>query len=77
MTTSPGFSSRPSIHIVRQLSQRDEAAMSNPEPGFSNSKSAKSDEPAPVEEKVVAAETVEDKVVSRKATARKRPAKKS
>lgn len=35
----PGFSSRSSIHVVKQFPQRDEAAMSehHPEPGFSNS----------------------------------------
>jgi hypothetical protein len=42
MTTNPGFSSRSSVHVVKQFPHRDEAAMSEhePEPGFSNSDAA-------------------------------------
>jgi hypothetical protein len=39
MSTMPGFSSRSSVHLIKQFPHRDEAAMSEhePEPGFSNS----------------------------------------
>jgi hypothetical protein len=66
--TTPGFSSRGGSTQIRQFPMRDEAAMTEMTPGWSNSKPVKHEAEADV--KVVEATQVEDKAV-KKAPARK------
>lgn len=80
MTTVPGFSSRSTSTTVRQFPQRDETAMSEMTPGWSNSGPA-DDKPAeapadatPITEadsKVIEPAAAESKTV-RKAASRKK-----
>ena len=80
MATGPGgepvtsslFASRSAGYTITQLPQRDEVAMSDPQPGFSNSKPpAAEPEADEVDSKVVAEKSVEDKAVSPSKTRKK------
>jgi hypothetical protein len=68
MATSPGFSSRSITSGYTQFPQRDEAQMSELEPGFSNSKAVEDDD---AETKVVDSGKAEDKAVKKTASKRK------
>lgn len=77
MTTVPGFSSRTTSTTVRQFPARDGAQVTDiagmETPGWSNSNGEDAPE---ADSKVVTPETVEDKAVAKKTTARKTAQKK-